>query len=222
MDGEFVKLLGDLSVGVISLIALIMVIRGRTEENRQTTKHESEIIIVVKQLVTLVGSFVEQTKQVSTVMETLVKRENENYDLIHSQTAILSANTGAIVALNKHVKDEFMPTLTNLLSTHQQKILEEFRPVTEKLSSIGLGMDALNKALLSHRESESRVMGAVQEQQRVLFDELVKAEKTLESIFTRVMQEAPVIGTPLPLEEITPAGETLSESSEGEKDVQVI
>lgn len=216
----------DLGVAGVALYALVLMIRSRSAVDQQSSKQESDIIAVMKQLVNLVGSFMDQTKQTTVVLESLVKRADQDHESLNLQTTAISANTGAVLALGKNIKDDFMPTLASMLSSHQKAILEEFRPVTERLSAIGLGMDALNKALLLHRESETKVMVAVQEQQRKLYEELLTAEKTLQSIFERVMETPQtVVPEPLPHEEIPPTGveSTIVENTEGVvNDVQAV
>ncbi len=193
MDEATLAFLKDVSIGLIALYALILALRG-------STKSDHDNSIVITKLVDLVGAFKTQSEKSVTAFEALTTKISTQTDAILANGVAISNTTSAVNDINKSIKNEVVPQLTSLLGEHQAKIIEEFKPVVQLLSTIGVGVKAQNESLMMHRQKEIEIA----EQQKILNEAMLKAEKSLEAIFLEILksnQKPVAVATVEPVEE---------------------
>lgn len=178
MSDEIIRL----GLAGIALWALLVALNGRNQDDKSQN-------LLSNKLVDLIGSFQQVMKSVSGTLELLIVKSQMQLDSMGASTVAIGANTTALVDMNRRLSEDFMPSVMTALAGHQESIKAEFKPVVELLSTIGVGVNAHNKALLEHRKNEEIIL----QQQQVLNTAMINAEKLLENIFHKMVESENVI-----------------------------
>lgn len=170
------------------------------------------LVLVVVAVLAGLGVFGVVTWRVLSVSSSVVKAnggmmENLNKQTVHlsrqtdylqSQTAQLESMATATresrlvlgqVAEQVRAQATLRDDLLEALAHNRRDVLDEFKPVVDKLSAIGVGVDALNQAIAAHRQSEARMLTILRREQTRLGVSLEATERTLKQIFERVVEE---------------------------------
>lgn len=139
---------------------------------------------VVRSNAGMIDNLSRQTSHLTTQTEHLRKQTEQ----LEAVTEAVNDSRAVLVAQGEK-QATYQHDLLGAMASNKREILDEFKPVAEKLSAIGLGVDALSKAILDHRQSEMKVLTVLQEEQKKLSDTLITAEETLINIFNRVMED---------------------------------
>lgn len=143
---------------------------------------------VVRSNAGMIDNLSRQTSHLTTQTEHL-RKQTEQLEAVTEAVNDSRAVLVAQMVAQGEKQATYQQDLLGAMASNKREILDEFKPVAEKLSAIGLGVDALSKAILDHRQSEMKVLTVLQEEQKKLSDTLITAEETLINIFNRVMED---------------------------------
>lgn len=195
---QLLRYMVDMGVGVtlalVSLIALITVLRGRRADQSMQER-----------LIVMLGQFGEVTREASATMReqtaAINKMASDNAMVAAQQTGTLMGHTAAINTLVTTV-DGLVPAVAARLDEHQLRIAAEFKPVVEQLSNLYLAVrriqdaieaqqmadQALMAAAQAHWQQESKTAHEIQQAHAAIQSALALASARIEQVFERVIQ----------------------------------
>lgn len=195
---QLLRYMVDMGVGVtlalVSLIALITVLRGRRADQSMQER-----------LIVMLGQFGEVTREASATMReqtaAINKMASDNAMVAAQQTGTLMGHTAAINTLVTTV-DGLVPAVAARLDEHQLRIAAEFKPVVEQLSNLYLAVRRIQDAIEAQQQADAALMAAaqahwlqesktaqeIQQAHAAIQSALALASARIEQVFEKVIQ----------------------------------